>query len=50
VLLSLNAGDTVNLKIWRPDTVGDASKGEISTSGTDMEIQVTLRVIDAVNQ
>ena len=50
VLLGLKAGDTVNLKIWRPDTVGDATQGEISTSGKDLDIQVTLKVIDAVNQ
>ena len=50
VLLQLKAGDTVNLKIWRPEMVKDAGKGEISTSGTDMEIQVVLQVIDPVAQ
>jgi serine protease Do len=50
VLLELKEGDTVNLKIWRPDLVTDAASGQISTSGKDMEIQVTLRVLDAVSQ
>ena len=44
------AADTVKLKIWRPDLVTDAASGQISTSGKDMEIQVTLRVLDAVSQ
>ncbi len=50
VLLTLKEGDTVSLKIWRPDQVEDAAQGRISTTGQDMDIQVVLRVLDAVAQ
>lgn len=50
VLLTLREGDTVNLKIWRPDQVEDAAQGMISTTGEDMDIQVVLKVLDAVAQ
>ncbi|MBO7662300.1 MAG: trypsin-like peptidase domain-containing protein [Clostridia bacterium] len=50
VLLTLKEGDTVSLKIWRPDLVEDASQGQISTTGKDLDIQVVLKVLDAVAQ
>ena len=50
VLLNLKEGDTVKLKIWRPDRVEDAAQGMISTTGEDLDVEVTLKVLDAVAQ
>ncbi len=50
ILQQLKEGDTVNLKIWRPDQVEDAAQGMISTTGKDLDIQVTLQMLDAVAQ
>ena len=44
------AGDVVTVTVWRPDTVYDAARGNITYAGDYVEnIQVTLAVLEEVN-
>ncbi len=46
-----NDGDTVTVKVWRPDVVEDATQGRISYAGDYVDdIKVTLKVLDNVAQ
>ena len=50
ILTRLKEGDTVNLKIWRPDYVENAGTKEMafSISGRHMDVKAILAVVDPV--
>ena len=46
----MKEGDLLQVKVFRPAEVGDASNGEISTDGEYVDLELTLAVVDAVAQ
>ncbi len=40
------AGDELQVKVFRPDVVADAENGRISTSGKYLDLKVTLEIVD----
>ena len=50
LIAQLNEGDKLQVKVFRPETVGDAEKAEISTDGDYVDLECVLAVVDAVAQ
>ena len=48
ILSGLKEGDTINMKIWRPDSVQNPGESDMtmSRSGKDMDFQATLEIVD----
>ncbi len=49
-LSGMNAGDAVQVKVFRPSVVQDAENVQISTDGEYLDLTVTLEMVDPVNQ
>ena len=50
IVSQLKEGDEVAVKVFRPDVVTDAAKGQISSEGDYQDLTVVLSMIDSISQ
>ena len=50
MIAQMQEGDQLQVKVFRPKTVADAEKGQISTDGEYVDLTLTLAVVDGVAQ
>ena len=50
IVSELKEGDEVAVKVFRPETVTDATSGRISSEGEYVDLKVVLAMIDPINQ
>ena len=50
LIAEMKEGDVVQVKVFRPETVVDASSIQISTEGKYVDLTLTLAVVDEVAQ